>query len=144
KMTRQYLKEVVSRHEVPVSIISDRDGKFTSHFWKSLHKALGTRLDMSTTYYPQTNGQSERTIQTLEDMLRSIMSNPSSLNHILASPGHLPASPDHVRESPEQVPASSDHVFAFLDNAPTSDYKEEEDDPKMDIYEDLKIDTPPM
>nr|GEV25448.1 putative reverse transcriptase domain-containing protein [Tanacetum cinerariifolium] len=58
-------------HEVPVSIISDRDGKFTSHFWKSLNKALGTRLDMSTAYHPETDGQSERTIQTLEDMLRA-------------------------------------------------------------------------
>ncbi|GJS18817.1 putative reverse transcriptase domain-containing protein [Tanacetum coccineum] len=71
KLTRQYLKEVVSRHGVPVSIISDRDGRFTSHFWKSLNKALGTRLDMSTTYHPETDGQSERTIQTLEDMLRA-------------------------------------------------------------------------
>ncbi|GJT65393.1 retrotransposon protein, putative, ty3-gypsy subclass [Tanacetum coccineum] len=71
KLTRQYLKEVVSKHGVPVSIISDRDGKFTSHFWKSLYKALGTQLDMSTAYHPETDGQSERTIQTLEDMLRA-------------------------------------------------------------------------
>ncbi|GJX04940.1 putative reverse transcriptase domain-containing protein [Tanacetum coccineum] len=71
KLTRQYLKEVVSRHGVPVSIISDRDGKFTSHFWKTLNKALGTRLDMSTAYHPQIDGQSERTIKTLEDMLRA-------------------------------------------------------------------------
>nr|GEZ09593.1 putative reverse transcriptase domain-containing protein [Tanacetum cinerariifolium] len=71
KLTRQYLKEVVSRHGVPVSIISDHDGRFTSHFWKSLNKALGTRLDMSTAYHPKTDGQSERTIQTLEDMLRA-------------------------------------------------------------------------
>ncbi|GJV43630.1 putative reverse transcriptase domain-containing protein [Tanacetum coccineum] len=63
--------EVVSRHGVPVSIISDRDSKFTSHFWKSLNKALGTRLDMSMAYHPQTDGRSERTIQTLEDMLRA-------------------------------------------------------------------------
>nr|GEV97568.1 putative reverse transcriptase domain-containing protein [Tanacetum cinerariifolium] len=68
KLTRQYLKEVVSRHGVPVSIISDRDGRFILHFWQSLHKALGTQLDMSTAYHPQTNGESERTIQTLEDM----------------------------------------------------------------------------
>ncbi|GJX38909.1 putative reverse transcriptase domain-containing protein [Tanacetum coccineum] len=68
KLTRQYLKEVVSRHGVPVSIICDRDCKFASHFWRSLHKALGTRLDMSTTYHPQTDVQSERTIQTLEDI----------------------------------------------------------------------------
>ncbi|GJY85446.1 putative reverse transcriptase domain-containing protein [Tanacetum coccineum] len=71
KLTRQYLKEVVSRHGVPVSIISDHDGSFTSHFWKSLNKALGTRLDMSTTYHLETDGQNERTIQTLEDMLRA-------------------------------------------------------------------------
>ncbi|GKD33687.1 putative reverse transcriptase domain-containing protein [Tanacetum coccineum] len=71
KLTRQYLKEVVSRHRVLVSIISDRDGRFTSHFWQSLHKNLGTQLDMSTTYDPQTDCQSERTIQTLEDILRA-------------------------------------------------------------------------
>ncbi|GJT33105.1 putative reverse transcriptase domain-containing protein [Tanacetum coccineum] len=71
KLTRQYLKEVVLRHGVPVSIISDRDSRFTSHFWQSLPEALGTQLDMSMTYHPQTNGQSERTIRTLEDMLRA-------------------------------------------------------------------------
>ncbi|GJT96064.1 putative reverse transcriptase domain-containing protein [Tanacetum coccineum] len=71
KLTRLYLKEVVSKHGVPVLIISDRDGKFTSHFWKSINKALGTRLDMSTAYHPKTDSQSERTIQTLEDMLRA-------------------------------------------------------------------------
>nr|GEV61868.1 reverse transcriptase domain-containing protein [Tanacetum cinerariifolium] len=71
KLTRQYLKEVVSSHGVSVSIISDRDSKFTSHIWKLLNKALGTQLDMSTAYHPQTDGQSERTIQTLEDMMRA-------------------------------------------------------------------------
>nr|GEZ33790.1 putative reverse transcriptase domain-containing protein [Tanacetum cinerariifolium] len=71
KLTRQYFKEVVSKHGVPVLIISDRDGKFTSYFWKSLNKALGTQLDMSTVYHLETDGQSERTIQTLEDMLRA-------------------------------------------------------------------------
>ncbi|GJR66541.1 putative reverse transcriptase domain-containing protein [Tanacetum coccineum] len=71
KLTRQYLKEVVSRHGVSVSIIFDRDSKFTSHFWQSLDKALGTQLDMSTAYHPQTDDQSERTIQTLDDMLHA-------------------------------------------------------------------------
>nr|GEW23217.1 hypothetical protein [Tanacetum cinerariifolium] len=71
KLTRQYLKEVVSRHGVPVLIIFDRDERFTSHFWKYLYRALGTRLDMSTAYHPQTDGQSERAIQTLKDMLRA-------------------------------------------------------------------------
>nr|GFB04539.1 putative reverse transcriptase domain-containing protein [Tanacetum cinerariifolium] len=55
KSTRQYLKEVVSRHGIPVSIISDRDGRFTSHFLKSLNRAFGTRLDMSTAYHPKTD-----------------------------------------------------------------------------------------
>ncbi|GJU75489.1 putative reverse transcriptase domain-containing protein [Tanacetum coccineum] len=71
KLTRQHLKEVISRHRVVVSIISYRDSKFTSHFWKSLNEALGTQLDMSTVYHLQTDGQSERTIQMLEDMLRA-------------------------------------------------------------------------
>ena len=70
RLTTLFLKEVVSKHGVQTSIISDRDARFTSHFWQSLHKSLGTRLDMSTAYRPQTDGQSERTIQTLEDMLR--------------------------------------------------------------------------
>ncbi|GJT82975.1 putative reverse transcriptase domain-containing protein [Tanacetum coccineum] len=71
KLARMYLKEVVTKHGIPVSIICDRDPRFTSNFWKSLQKALGTSLDMSTAYHPQTDGQSERTIQTLEDMLRA-------------------------------------------------------------------------
>ncbi|GJV24142.1 putative reverse transcriptase domain-containing protein [Tanacetum coccineum] len=71
KLTRLYLKEMVCRHGVPVSIISDRDSHFTFNFWRSLQKALGTNLDMSTTYRPQTDGQSEKTIQTLKDMLRA-------------------------------------------------------------------------
>ncbi|GJR80099.1 putative reverse transcriptase domain-containing protein [Tanacetum coccineum] len=67
-LTRLYIKEIVSRHGVPISIISDRDSHFTSRFWKSMQSALGTRLDMSTAYHPQSDGQSERTIQTLEDI----------------------------------------------------------------------------
>ncbi|GJS97650.1 reverse transcriptase domain-containing protein [Tanacetum coccineum] len=113
RFAKIYVDEIVARHGVPVSIISDRDGRFTSHCWqtvqkalgtrldmstaywkrifkkrnkkkaknkqiqarsgkgKTVQKALGTRLDMSTAYHPQTDGQSERTIQTLEDMLRA-------------------------------------------------------------------------
>ncbi|GJW88218.1 putative reverse transcriptase domain-containing protein [Tanacetum coccineum] len=74
KLTRQYLKEVVSKSwRCRVSIISLIGWKIYPYiFWKStLHKALGTRLDMSTAYHPETDGQSERTIQTLEDMLRA-------------------------------------------------------------------------
>ncbi|GJZ63424.1 putative reverse transcriptase domain-containing protein [Tanacetum coccineum] len=71
KLAKIYVDEIVARHGVPVSIISDRDGRFTSRCWQTVQKALGTRLDMSTAYHPQTDGQSERTIQTLEDMLRA-------------------------------------------------------------------------
>ncbi|GKA33206.1 putative reverse transcriptase domain-containing protein [Tanacetum coccineum] len=70
-LTRLYIKEIISRHGVPISIISDRDSHFTSRFWQSMQNALGTQLDMSTAYHPETDGQSERTIQTLEDMLRA-------------------------------------------------------------------------
>ncbi|GJU61519.1 reverse transcriptase domain-containing protein [Tanacetum coccineum] len=71
RLARLYLNEIVARHGVPISIISDRDSQSTSRFWQSMQEALGTRLDMSTAYHPQTDGQSERTIQTLEDMLRA-------------------------------------------------------------------------
>ncbi|GKF15829.1 putative reverse transcriptase domain-containing protein [Tanacetum coccineum] len=71
KLARMYLKEVVTRHGILVLIICDRDPRFASNFWRSLQKALGTNLDMSTAYHLQTDGQSERTIQNLEDMLRA-------------------------------------------------------------------------
>nr|GEZ94701.1 reverse transcriptase domain-containing protein [Tanacetum cinerariifolium] len=71
KQAKLYLKEVVARHGIPVSIICDRDPRFASRFWRILQKALGTSLDMRTAYHPETDGQSERTIQTLEDMLRA-------------------------------------------------------------------------
>nr|GEZ78119.1 putative reverse transcriptase domain-containing protein [Tanacetum cinerariifolium] len=75
KLARLYINEIIARHGVLVSIISDRGNYFTSRFWKSLQKALGTRLDLSTAYHPETNGQSERTIQTLEDTLRACAMN---------------------------------------------------------------------
>ncbi|GJY86196.1 putative reverse transcriptase domain-containing protein [Tanacetum coccineum] len=71
KLTRIYINEIVARHGVPVSIISDHNGRFASHLWQALQKALGTKINMSTAYHPETDGQSERTIQTLEDMLRA-------------------------------------------------------------------------
>ncbi|GKB21697.1 putative reverse transcriptase domain-containing protein [Tanacetum coccineum] len=71
KFERLYTDEIIARHGVSVSIILDHDAWFTSRLWQTFQKALGTRLDMSTAYHPQTDGQSERTIQTLEDMLRA-------------------------------------------------------------------------
>ena len=71
RLTRLYVNEIVSKYGVPVSIISDRDPRFTSRFWAKLQGALGTQLRFSMAFHPQTDGQSERTIQTLEDMLRA-------------------------------------------------------------------------
>ena len=67
------MKEIVRLHGVPISIISDRDIRFTCHFWESLHESLGTRLKFSTTYDPKIDGQSERIIQTLKDLLRAFI-----------------------------------------------------------------------
>ena len=71
KLAQLYVEEIVRLHGVPISIVSDRDPRFTSRFWSSLQDAMGIRLHFSTTFHPQTDGQSERTIQTLEDMLRA-------------------------------------------------------------------------
>nr|GEV31435.1 reverse transcriptase domain-containing protein [Tanacetum cinerariifolium] len=71
RFAKLYLNKIVARHGEPISIISDRYSRFTSRFWQSIQEALGTHLDMSTAYHPQTDGQSEHTIQTLEDMLRA-------------------------------------------------------------------------
>ena len=82
---RLYIREIVRLHGKPVSIVSDRDPRFTTHFWKSFQKAMGTRLTMSTVFYPQTDGQLERTIQVLEDMLRACI-----LDHKGSWEEHLP------------------------------------------------------
>nr|GFD12511.1 reverse transcriptase domain-containing protein [Tanacetum cinerariifolium] len=71
KLARLYLNRIVAWHNIHVSIICDRDGRFTLNFWKLFQKALGTNLSMSNAYHLETYGQSERTIQTLEDMLRA-------------------------------------------------------------------------
>ena len=69
RLVRLYVNQIVYLHGVPVSIVSDKGATFTLVFWQELHKALGIRLVFSTAFHPQIDGQSERTIQTLEDML---------------------------------------------------------------------------
>ena len=71
KLAKLYISEIVRLNGVPLSILSDRGTQFTSMFWRTLHAELGTRLDLSTAFHPQIDGQSERTIQVLEDMLRA-------------------------------------------------------------------------
>ncbi|GAU42813.1 hypothetical protein TSUD_288410 [Trifolium subterraneum] len=70
RLAEIYVEQIIRLHGIPSSIVSDRDPKFTSRFWESLQEALGTKLRLSSTYHPQTDGQSERTIQSLEDLLR--------------------------------------------------------------------------
>jgi IS30 family transposase len=71
KLVNLYVQEIMSKHGVPKTIVSDRGSIFTLAFWNQLHEALGSRLDFSTAYHPQTGGQTERTNQILEDMLRA-------------------------------------------------------------------------
>ena len=66
-----FMREVVRLHGVPESILSDRDPRFTAHFWRAFWSQLGTTLTMSTAYHPQTDGQTERANRTLEEMLRA-------------------------------------------------------------------------
>ena len=70
RLAELYVDDIVQLHGVPLSIVSDRDPRFTSRFWKELQSALGTKLKFSTTFHPQTDGQSKSLIQVLEDMFR--------------------------------------------------------------------------
>jgi transposase InsO family protein len=71
RLAKIYMNRIVCLHGVPKSIVSDRGTQFTSHFWRQHHESLGTRLEFSTTFHPQTDGQTERVNQILEDMLRA-------------------------------------------------------------------------
>jgi hypothetical protein len=70
-LKKLYIENIVKLHGVPSRIVSDRGTQFTFRFWISLHKAMGTKLDFSSAYHPQTDGQTERVNQILEDMLRA-------------------------------------------------------------------------
>ncbi|GJS29264.1 putative reverse transcriptase domain-containing protein [Tanacetum coccineum] len=112
RLARLYLNEIVARHGVPISIISDRDSRFTSRFWQSMQEALGTRLDMSTAYHPQTDGQSERTIQTLEDMLRAKCRSPIMWAEV--GEGQL-IGHELVQETTEKISQIKDRLKAARD-----------------------------
>jgi transposase InsO family protein len=71
KLARLYINNILKLHGVPKSLIFDRGTQFVSKFWRSLHKALKTKLDYSSAYHPQTDDQTERVNQVLEDMLRA-------------------------------------------------------------------------
>jgi transposase InsO family protein len=71
KLVELYMSRIVCLHGVPKKIVSDRGTQFTSRFWGKLHESLDTKLNFSSAYHRQTNGQTERTNQILEDMLRA-------------------------------------------------------------------------
>ncbi|GKF91404.1 putative reverse transcriptase domain-containing protein [Tanacetum coccineum] len=118
KLTRLYMKETVARHGIPMSIISDHDSHFTSRVWQSLHETLGTQLNLSTAYHPQTDGQSERTIQTLEDMLRACVIDfeNGSVDHLfvgLKLEKHT--GPEIIHVTTEKIFKIRDHMQAARD-----------------------------
>ncbi|GKD55394.1 putative reverse transcriptase domain-containing protein [Tanacetum coccineum] len=119
RLARLYLNEIVARHSVPISIISDHDSRFTSWFWQSMQEALGTHLDMSTAYHPQTDGQSERTIQTLEDMLRACVldfGGMCSTNYLWAEVGEGQLiGPELVQETTEKISQIKDRLKVARD-----------------------------
>ncbi|GJT68426.1 putative reverse transcriptase domain-containing protein [Tanacetum coccineum] len=124
RLARLYLNEIVARHGVPISIISDRNSRFTSRFWQTMQEALGTYLDMSMAYHPQTDGQSERTIQTLEDMLRAVRCAPfdalygrkcrSPILWAEVGEGQL-IGPELVQETTEKISQIKDRLKAARD-----------------------------
>ncbi|KAJ9545153.1 hypothetical protein OSB04_024860 [Centaurea solstitialis] len=134
KLAQLYVNEIVMRHGLPISIISDRDSRFTSRFWQSLQTAMGTRIDLSTAYHPRTNGQTERTIQTLEDMLyhTSIQCAPyealygrkcrSSLNWLevgenqLIRPDIVQETTDKIKIIQEKLKTARDRQKSYADN----------------------------
>jgi transposase InsO family protein len=71
KLAELYMSRIVFLHGVPKKIVSDRGSQFTSMFWEKLHESMDTKLNFSSAYHPQTDGQMERTSQILEDMLRA-------------------------------------------------------------------------
>ncbi|GJR51437.1 putative reverse transcriptase domain-containing protein [Tanacetum coccineum] len=129
RLARLYLNEIVARHGVSISIISDRDSHFTLRFWQSMQEALGTRLDISTAYHPQSDGQSERTIQTLEDMLRAVRCAPfealygrkcrSPILWAEVGEGQL-IGPELVQETTEKISQIKDRLKAACDRQKSS------------------------
>nr|GEY86560.1 putative reverse transcriptase domain-containing protein [Tanacetum cinerariifolium] len=113
------INEIKARHDVPVSIISDRDSYFTSRFWESLQKALGTRLDLSTAYHPETDGQSERTIQTLEALYGRKCRTPIAWTKVgerkLLGPEIVQETTDKIVQIKERLKVARDRQKSYAD-----------------------------
>nr|GFB51461.1 retrotransposable element Tf2 [Tanacetum cinerariifolium] len=119
KLARLYINEIIARHDVPMSIISDRDSYFTSRFWKSLQKALGTQLDLSTAYHPETDGQSERIIQTLEALYGRKCRTPKAWTEVgegkLLRPEIVQETTDKIVQIKERLKVARDRQKSYVD-----------------------------
>ncbi|GKB33586.1 putative reverse transcriptase domain-containing protein [Tanacetum coccineum] len=119
RLARLYLNKIVARHGVPILIISDHDSRFTSRLWQSIQEALGTHLDMSTTYHPQNDGQSERIIQTLEDMLRACCRAPIMWAEVregqLIGPELVKETTEKILQIKDRLKAARDHQKSYAD-----------------------------
>ncbi|GKA92330.1 putative reverse transcriptase domain-containing protein [Tanacetum coccineum] len=117
KLARLYIDEIVAGHRVPVSIISDRDGRFTSRVLANITRSIGTRLDMGTAYHPQTDGQSEHTIQTLEDKLRASLVLWAVIGESrLIGPELVQEMTDKVVLIKEKLKSARDRQKSYVDN----------------------------
>ncbi|XP_073317302.1 uncharacterized protein [Primulina huaijiensis] len=114
KLATLYMNEIVRLHGVPFSILSDRDPRFTSRFWKSFQQAMGTKITLSTAYHPQTDGQTERTIQTLEDMLRACALDFNGEKAIVG-PELIQETVDKVAMIKERLKAAQDRQKIWVD-----------------------------
>ncbi|GKD54438.1 putative reverse transcriptase domain-containing protein, partial [Tanacetum coccineum] len=114
-LTKLYLNEIVARHGVSILIISDHDSHFTSRFWQSMQEALWTRLDMSTAYHPQTDGQSERTIQTLEDRLRACILDFGGRKGQLIGPELVQETTEKISQIKDKLKAARDRQKSYAD-----------------------------
>ncbi|GJS18718.1 putative reverse transcriptase domain-containing protein [Tanacetum coccineum] len=116
KLARLYLNRIVARHGIPVSIICDSDGRFTSNFWRSFQKALGIDLSMSTAYHPEIDGQRERTIQTLEDMLCSCVINFGKVREAqLTGPEMIQETTEKIVLIKQRIQAAQDRQKSYAD-----------------------------
>ncbi|GJT52127.1 DNA/RNA polymerases superfamily protein [Tanacetum coccineum] len=109
-----FQQEIVRLHGTPTSIVSDRDPKFTSCFWKGLQKAWGTRLKFSTTFHPQTDGQSERTIQTLKNMLRLVLWN-GRVERLIEGPELIEITNEKVAVAKEKLQEARSRQKSYAD-----------------------------